>query len=51
MKNINALEALPFEEPEEVSTQEIEVVDEESIEITDTDVNTNDDNSDQPTLF
>ncbi|MEM8847844.1 MAG: DNA gyrase/topoisomerase IV subunit A [Bacteroidota bacterium] len=51
VKSINALESLPFEEPEEVSTQEIEVVDEESIEITDTDVNTNDDNSDQPTLF
>ncbi|MEM9362513.1 MAG: DNA gyrase/topoisomerase IV subunit A [Bacteroidota bacterium] len=51
VKNINALESLPFTEPEEVSTQEIEVVDEESIEITDTDVSTNDDNSDQPTLF
>nr|WP_298998654.1 DNA gyrase/topoisomerase IV subunit A [uncultured Allomuricauda sp.] len=51
VKNINALEPLPFEEPEEVSAQEIEVVDEESIEITDTDVKTNDDDSDQPTLF
>ncbi|MEM8847997.1 MAG: DNA gyrase/topoisomerase IV subunit A [Bacteroidota bacterium] len=51
VKNINALEPLPFEEPEEVSAQEIEVVDEEAIEITDTDVKTNDDDSDQPTLF
>ncbi|WP_422859818.1 DNA gyrase/topoisomerase IV subunit A [Flagellimonas sp. S174] len=51
VKNINVLESLPFEEPEEVSAQEIEVVDEESIEITDTDVKTNDDDSDQPTLF
>ncbi|PRX55079.1 DNA gyrase/topoisomerase IV subunit A [Flagellimonas meridianipacifica] len=51
VKNINALESLPFEEPEEVSAQEIEVVDEEAIEINDTDVKTNDDDSDQPTLF
>ncbi|MEM9076380.1 MAG: DNA gyrase/topoisomerase IV subunit A [Bacteroidota bacterium] len=51
VKNINALEPLPFEEPEEVSAKEIEVVDEESIEITNDDVKTNDDDSEQPTLF
>ncbi len=51
VKNINALECLPYEEPKEVSAKEIEVVGEESIEITDTDVETNDDDSDQPTLF
>ncbi len=51
VKNINALEPLPFEEPKEAIPNDMEVVDEESIEISDAEVKTNDDDSDQPTLF
>ncbi|TAI48715.1 DNA gyrase/topoisomerase IV subunit A [Flagellimonas allohymeniacidonis] len=51
VKNINALDPLPFEEPKEAIPEDIEVIDEESIDISDRDVKTNNDDSDQPTLF
>ncbi|SHG33011.1 DNA gyrase/topoisomerase IV subunit A [Flagellimonas flava] len=51
VKNINALESLPFEEPKEPSPEEIEVVDEEPIESDNNEIKTKDDGSDQPTLF
>ena len=51
VKNINALEPLPFEEPKEPIPEEIEVVDEESIDSSDAASNAKDDPSDQTTLF
>ncbi|WP_318344880.1 DNA gyrase/topoisomerase IV subunit A [Flagellimonas baculiformis] len=51
VKNINVLEPLPFEEPEEMRTEDIEVVDEESIDDPNDDIETNNDTSDQTTLF
>ncbi|MEM9648929.1 MAG: DNA gyrase/topoisomerase IV subunit A [Bacteroidota bacterium] len=51
VKNINALEPLPFEEPKEPVPEEIEVVDEEPIESDNGEIKTKDDGSDQPTLF
>ncbi|MDC6364588.1 MULTISPECIES: DNA gyrase/topoisomerase IV subunit A [Flavobacteriaceae] len=51
VKNINALEPLPFEEPEEQIPEEMEVVDEESIDTTDNNINLKDESSDQTSLF
>ncbi|KQC29188.1 DNA gyrase/topoisomerase IV subunit A [Flagellimonas eckloniae] len=51
VKNINALEPLPFEEPKEPIPEEIEVVDEESIGFNDNDIDSKDDGSEQTTLF
>lgn len=51
VKNINVMEPLPFEEPEEMRTEDIEVVDEESIDDPNDDIETNNDTSDQTTLF
>ncbi|SNY99831.1 DNA gyrase/topoisomerase IV subunit A [Flagellimonas pacifica] len=51
VKNINVLEPLPFEEPKEPAPEEIEVVDEESIDALDGNQESKDEGSDQPTLF
>lgn len=51
IKNINALESLPFEEPKETVPEEIEVIDEESIGFTDNEIDSKDEGSDQTTLF
>lgn len=51
VKNINALESLPFEEPKETVPEEIEVIDEESIGFTDNEIDSKDEGSDQTTLF
>lgn len=51
VKNINTLESLPFEEPEETAPEEIEVIDEESIGFTDNEIDSKDESSDQTTLF
>ncbi|UII75945.1 DNA gyrase/topoisomerase IV subunit A [Flagellimonas sp. HMM57] len=51
VKNINVLESLPFEEPETQLTNDIEVVDEESIGFTDDSIESKDEGSDQTTLF
>ncbi|MBS9463621.1 DNA gyrase/topoisomerase IV subunit A [Flagellimonas sp. 389] len=51
VKNINVLESLPFEEPEEQPTKEIEVIDEESISYPDDSIESKDEGSDQTTLF
>ena len=51
VKNINQLDALPYEEPKEQAAAEIEVVDEESIDSTNDEINSNNDDSEQPTLF
>ncbi|GGG44417.1 DNA topoisomerase IV subunit A [Croceivirga lutea] len=51
VKSVERLEPLPYEEPEKKKTDEIEVVDEESINGDNSDIKTNDDESDQPTLF
>ncbi|MBO0329987.1 DNA gyrase/topoisomerase IV subunit A [[Muricauda] lutisoli] len=51
VKNINALESLPFEEPEKQKTEDIEVVDEEQIDSDNDDIETKNDSSDQTTLF
>ncbi|BDW94013.1 DNA topoisomerase IV subunit A [Flagellimonas marinaquae] len=51
VKNINTMEPLPFEEPEEQKTEEIEVVDEEQIETDNNDIGTKNDSSDQTSLF
>lgn len=51
IKNINALEPLPYEAPKEQKTEDIEVVDEEQIEKGDGDIETKNDSSDQTTLF
>nr|WP_299485190.1 DNA gyrase/topoisomerase IV subunit A [uncultured Allomuricauda sp.] len=51
VKNINALEPLPFEEPKEAQPEEIEVIDEERIGISKDNTNTKDEDSEQTTLF
>lgn len=51
VKNINTLEPLPFEEPKEQIPEEIEVVDEEPINLSDDATDTKDDPSEQTTLF
>ena len=51
VKNINVLDSLPYEEPEEQKAEDIEVVDEEQIESDDNDIGTKNDSSDQTTLF
>ncbi len=51
VKNINALESLPYEEPEKQKTEDIEVVDEEQIDSDNDDIETKNDSSDQTTLF
>jgi len=51
VKNINALDPLPFEEPKEQEAEDIEVVDEEQIGNNDDDIETKNDSSDQTTLF
>ncbi|MDF0717249.1 DNA gyrase/topoisomerase IV subunit A [Muricauda sp. 334s03] len=51
VKNINVLDPLPYEEPEEQETEDIEVVDEEEIESNDNDIETKNDSSDQTSLF
>jgi topoisomerase-4 subunit A len=51
VKSINVLSPLPYEEPEETRTEDIEVVDEEQIDNDDTDIETKNDGSDQTTLF
>lgn len=51
VKNINVMDPLPFEEPEEVRAEDMEVVDEERIDNPDDDIETNSDASDQTTLF
>ncbi|UII79701.1 DNA gyrase/topoisomerase IV subunit A [Flagellimonas sp. CMM7] len=51
VKNINALESLPFEEPKETVPEEMEVIDEESIGFTDDEIDSKDEGSDQTTLF
>lgn len=50
IKNINRLEPLPYEEPQEKVPEEIEVVDEEALEAESKKKSQNDD-SDQPKLF
>ncbi|WP_127136612.1 DNA gyrase/topoisomerase IV subunit A [Flagellimonas oceanensis] len=51
VKNINVLDPLPYEEPEEQETEDIEVFDEEEIDSDDNDIGTKNDSSDQTTLF
>ncbi len=51
IKSINVLDPLPYEEPEEVKAEDIEVVDEESIEDDDSDMGTKNEGSDQTSLF
>ncbi|MHA7831162.1 MAG: DNA gyrase/topoisomerase IV subunit A [Flagellimonas sp.] len=51
VKNINVLDPLSYEEPEEQEPEDIEVVDEEQIENDDDDIGTKNDSSDQTTLF
>lgn len=51
VKGINVLDPLPFEEPEEVSAEDMEVVDEEPIDNSDDDIATKNDGSDQTSLF
>ncbi|WP_318308350.1 DNA gyrase/topoisomerase IV subunit A [Flagellimonas crocea] len=51
VKNINILDPLPFDEPEEQEAEDIEVVDEEEIDSDDNDIGTKNDSSDQTTLF
>ena len=49
VKNVNTLESLPYEEPEEQSPNEIEVIEEENVVNDKTDNSTDDDS--QTTLF
>ncbi|WP_421802804.1 DNA gyrase/topoisomerase IV subunit A [Flagellimonas sp.] len=51
VKNINVLDSLPYKEPEQQKTEDIEVVDEEQIENNDDEIGTKNDSSDQTTLF
>lgn len=51
VKSINVLDPLPYEEPEEQETGDIEVVDEEEIDSNDNDIGTKNDSSDQTSLF
>ena len=51
VKNINALEPLPYEEPKEQAAEEIEVVGEEPVDAPNDNDGQTDENTDQPTLF
>lgn len=51
VKNINALEPLPFEEPEDTKAEDLEVVDEESVDVDKTESEPKKDSSDQTSLF
>jgi topoisomerase-4 subunit A len=51
VKNINVLDSLPFEEPEEQSAEDMEVIDEESIDVPNTDIESKDEGNDQTSLF
>ncbi|MEW2922009.1 DNA gyrase/topoisomerase IV subunit A [Muricauda sp. ANG21] len=51
VKNINVLDSLPFEEPEEQTAEDMEVIDEESIDVPNTDIESKDEGSDQTSLF
>ncbi len=51
VKGINALEPLPFEEPEEHEPKDIEVVDEENVVPENENTGVSKGNEDQPTLF
>lgn len=51
VKSINALDPLPYEEPEEQEPEDIEVVDEEQIDNDNDDIETKNDSSDQTSLF
>ncbi len=51
VKNINVLEPLPFEEPREPTPEEMEVIDEESINVSNDEIDSKDDSSEQTTLF
>lgn len=51
VKNINVLDSLPYKEPEQQKTEDIELVDEEQIENNDDEIGTKNDSSDQTTLF
>jgi len=51
VKNINAMDPLPYEEPEKQEPEDIEVVDEEQIDNDNDDIETKNDSSDQTTLF
>ncbi|PCJ94183.1 MAG: DNA topoisomerase IV [Flavobacteriaceae bacterium] len=51
VKNMNALEALPFEEPKENEPKDIEVIDEENILPKQENAGAKDGDSEQPTLF
>ncbi|SDQ77613.1 DNA gyrase/topoisomerase IV subunit A [Flagellimonas zhangzhouensis] len=51
VKNINLLDPLPYDEPEEQQTEDIEVVDEEQIDNSNNDIGTKNDGNDQTALF
>lgn len=51
VKNINALEPLPYEEPKETAPEDIEVVDEEAVDFSDNPTKSRNDGSNQTTLF
>ncbi len=51
VKNINVLEPLPFEEPEDTKAEDLEVVDEESVDVDKTESEPKKDSSDQTSLF
>jgi topoisomerase-4 subunit A len=51
VKNINVLEPLPFEEPEDTKAEDLEVVDEENVDVNKTESEPKKDSSDQTSLF
>ncbi|RYC51261.1 DNA gyrase/topoisomerase IV subunit A [Flagellimonas olearia] len=51
VKNINLLEPLVFEEPEEPKAEDMEVVDEENVDTNESDIEPKKDSSDQTSLF
>lgn len=51
VKNINVLQPLPFEEPEDTKAEDLEVVDEESVDVDKTESEPKKDSSDQTSLF
>lgn len=51
LKNINPLEPLPYEEPEEMKVEDMEVVDEQSLDHSDGDSDSKNNSSEQTTLF
>ncbi len=51
MKHINALAPKPYEEPEEPEANDMDVVDEETLDAKDDSLNATQGSSDQPTLF